>query len=237
MKTIFTLANKELRDFFASPIAYIFIAVFLVISLGLFFSGVFLVGQTSLRIFFGWLPVLFIVFLPSVTMGKWAEEQQTGTFEILMTLPAKDWQIILGKLFACLVFLFIVLLLTVPMALVMATLGDLDMGKVIGGYFGIFLLGSSYLALGLFISSITKNQIIAFLITVSVLFFIYILAEPIVTSYLPSSVIPLFQFMSFNQHFMSLSRGVLDSRDVIYFVSTVGLFVYFNMVSLQMRRQ
>lgn len=236
MNTIFTLTKKEFRDFFGSPIAYVFITVFLLLSFSIYFSGVFLIGETSLRIFFGWLPVLFVVFLPAVTMAKWSEEKKTGTYEILMTLPASDWQVILGKLFACILFLFVVLLLTLPLVFVMKSLGDLDMGKVMGGYLGIFLLGSSYLALGLFISSLTKNQIIAFLITVATLFLFYLIAEPIVTSYLPGSVIPTVQFLSFNRHFLSMSRGVVDSRDVIYFLSTAGFFVYLNMVSLQRRK-
>lgn len=236
MKTILTLTKKELRDFFASPIAYVFITVFLLLSFGLYFSGVFLVGETSLRIFFNWLPILLIVFLPAVTMSKWSEEKKTGTYEVLMTLPAQDWQIILGKFFSCVVFLFIVLLLTVPLPLVMAGLGDLDTGKVLGGYGGIFLLGCGYLALGLFVSSLTKNQIIAFIVTVAILFFMYIMAEPIVTSYLPASVIPYVQFMSFNRHFLSMARGVVDSRDVIYFLSAAGFLVYLNLVSLQRRK-
>lgn len=169
-------------------------------------------------------------------MSKWAEEKKTGTYEILMTLPARDWQIIMGKYLSCVIFLFTVLLLTVPLAFVMSRLGDLDMGMVLGGYVGIFLLGCSYLALGLFISSLTKNQIIAFIVTVAVLFLGFIIAEPIITSYLPRSAIPVFHFLSFNRHFMAMARGVIDSRDVIYFLSTAGLFIYLNMVSLQRRR-
>lgn len=235
MNAICTLAKKELRDFFASPIAYVFIAVFLFLSYWLFFSSVFLVGETSLRAFFAWLPILFIIFLPSLTMGKWSDERKTGTIEILMTLPASDWQLILGKLFACVGFLFIVLLLTLPLPIVMSSLGDLDTGSVWGSYFGIFLLGVSYLSFGLFISSITRSQIVSFLITVLLLFFFYILSEPLVTSYLPKLLIPLVQYLSFNYHFQSMARGVIDSRDVVYFLTATLLFVYLNRVSLAMR--
>lgn len=236
MNTIFTLAKKELRDLFASPIAYVFIAVFLFLSFWLFFAGVFLVGQTTLRGFFSWLPILFVIFLPSITMGKWSDEKKSGTLEILMTLPASDWQFILGKFLSVVLFLLIVLALTFPLPIVISSLGDLDMGPVFGSYFGIFLLGSSYLALGLFISSLTRNQVISFLITVLVLFLFYILAEPLATNYIPSFMIPVFQYMSFNQHYESMARGVLDSRDVIYFLSTTVLFIYFNRLSLGMRK-
>jgi ABC-2 type transport system permease protein len=233
---IFVLAKKELRDFFASPIAYVFIGVFLFLSFWLYFSSVFLVGEAHLRVFFSWIPLLFVVLLPSVTMGKWAEEQKTGTLEILMTLPATDWQIIIAKLTACIGFLAVVLVLTMPLPIVFSFLGDVDFGPVWGSYFGLFLLGMSYMALGLFISSLTQNQIVAFLISVVVLFLFYIIAEPIVLSYMPKMMIPFVEFVSFNHHYESLARGVIDSRDIIYFVSAAGFFVYLNHMSLQMRK-
>jgi ABC-2 type transport system permease protein len=236
MKQIFTLGAKEFRDYFSSPIAYVFIAVFLSLSFWLYFSQIFLYGQNTLRPFFDWLPVLFVVFLPSVTMGKWADEKKTGTLEILLTMPVGDWQLVLGKWFSCLAFLASILCLTLPLPIVFSRLGDLDWGSVVGSYVGIFLLGASYLAFGLFVSSLTKNQIVAFLVTVLALFLFFILGEPIVTSHLPASFVPMLQFLSFNFHFDSLSRGVIDSRDVIYYVSTMGLFLYLNGISLQMRK-
>lgn len=236
MKPVLTLAFKEFRHFFSSPIAYVFISVFLLIGFGLYFGSVFLVGETSLRIFFTWLPVLFIVLLPAVTMGMWAEEKKSGTFELLMTLPVPDWQVVLGKFLAGKLFLLVVTMLTLPLALVMAGLGDLDIGKSACGFLGAFLVGLSYLALGLFVSSLVKNQIVAFLVTVSALFLFYIIAEPIVTSHLPVFMIPILQSISFNQHYASMARGVIDSRDIIYFLSTVTLFLYLNVVSLKQRK-
>lgn len=236
MNPILTLAKKELRELFASPIAYVFIAVFLFLSFWLYFSNIFLIGEATIRPFFAWTPVLFIVFLPSVTMGKWAEERKSGTFELLMTLPAEDWQLVAGKLLSALFFLAIVLAFTLPLPLTMSGLGGLDAGQVFASYLGIFLLGMSYLALGLFISSLTQNQIVAFLVTTLVLFLLYVLAEPIVTNYLPRSVVPVVQFMSFSTHFESMARGVIDSRDLVYFFSMTGLFAYLNLVSLNMRK-
>lgn len=236
MKKVITLTKKELRDFFGSPIAYVFITVFLALAFGLYFSDVFLVGEASLRVFFSWLPVLFIVFLPAVTMGRWSDEKKSGTYEILMTLPVRAWQVILGKYLACAVFLLITLLLTTPLAVVIAALGDLDWGMTLAGYAGIFFLGLSYLALGLFFSSLTKNQIVAFIVSVAVLFLFYIIAEPIVTSHLPHGMVPVFHFLSFSRHFASMARGVVDSRDVIYFVSTAVLFLYCNRISIAVRK-
>ncbi|OVE80875.1 hypothetical protein BVY03_05285 [bacterium K02(2017)] len=236
MKTIFTLAKKELYANFSSPIAYVFLAVFLFVSFWLYFSGVFLVGQASLRIFFGWIPLLYIILLPSVTMGIWAEERKTGSFELLLTMPVSHLKIILGKYLATISFLFILLLCTTPLVAVMSFLGELDMGMIIGAYLGLFLLGVSYLALGLFVSSLTKNQIVAFIVSVLVLFLFYVVAEPLVTSYLPNHFIPFFQFLSFNYHFTSMARGVIDTRDLIYFLSTVFLFLYLNVVSLSLRK-
>ncbi|MBF0107050.1 MAG: ABC transporter permease subunit [Deltaproteobacteria bacterium] len=236
MKTAITLAFKELRDYFASPIAYVFISVFLCLSFWLFFSGVFLVGETSLRGFFGWLPLLFIILLPSITMGMWAEEKKSGTIELLLTLPARTGEIIIGKYLATVIFLTLVLLLTLPLVFIMEGLGDLDSGVVMGAYLGTFFLALSYLALGLFISSITKNQIVAFIITVLVLFLFYVIAEPLVTSYVPQALIPVLQFMSFNQHFAALSRGVVDTRDILFFMSAIFLFLYLNAVTLSLRK-
>lgn len=236
MNPIFTLAKKELRELFASPIAYVFIAVFLFLSFWLYFSNIFLIGEATIRPFFAWTPVLFIVFLPSVTMGKWAEERKSGTLELIATLPVEDWQLVAGKLLSTLFFLAIVLAFTLPLPLTVSGLGELDSGQVIGSYLGIFLLGASYLALGLFISSLTQNQIVAFLVTTLVLFLLFVLAEPIVTNYLPRAVVPAVQFMSFSSHFESMARGVLDSRDVVYFFSMTGLFAYLNLVSLNMRK-
>ncbi len=236
MNSIFSLAKKELRDAFTSPIAYVFITVFLILSFWFYFSAAFVVGEASLRIFFGWLPVFLILLLPAVPMGKWAEEKKSGTFELLMTLPARAWQIVTAKLLACSLFLIIVLLFTTPLVFVMGQLGTLDRGEILGGYLGIFLLGVSYLSLGLWISSLTKNQIIAFITTVLVLFVLYILAEPLVSSYLPGSVVAVLQAMSFSYHYTALARGVVDLRDVVFFLSTTFLFVYLNQVSLAVRR-
>ncbi len=236
IKVITTLSKKELKDMFSAPIAYVFIVAFLFLVFWLFFTNVFVVGEASLRPFFAWMPLLFTIFLPSLTMGKWSEEKRLGTQELLFTLPAHESSLVIGKLFSCLAFLFIVLLLTLPLPILMSTLGDLDIGIVITSYLGAFLLGACYITIGLWISSLTQSQIVSFIITVLLLFFLFIIGEPVITSYLPKKIVPVFQFLSYSKHFESFARGVIDSRSLVYFLSSGVLFVSLNIFALNSRK-
>lgn len=239
MLPIITLTKKELRDLFASPIAYVFITLFLFVAFWLYFyspSNIFTLNQIDVRDFFSWFPFLFVFFLPALTMRLWADEKRNGTFELLMTMPASDVQIIIGKLLSTVVFLLVVLLLTLPLCITLAWLGNVDWGQIVACYLGVLVLGTAYLALGLFISSLTRDQIIAYLVTVVVLFLFYALAGPFVIAYLPESLVPVVQYLSFNTHFESMARGVMDIRDVIYFISATGLFIYANYLSLAARK-
>jgi len=165
LKTIYILFKKELMHYFNSPIAYIFIAVFLIVGNWLYFNSFFLVGQASMRQYFLLLPWIFLFLCPAVTMRLWAEEKKSGTVEFLMTLPITDWQVVLGKFFGSLIFIFISLLLSFSIPVSLYFIGNLDFGPIIGSYLGALFLSGSYLALGIFISSLTKNQIIAFLLS------------------------------------------------------------------------
>lgn len=236
MNKTLTLAKKELHELFATPIAYVFLCVFLFLSYWMFFSGIFLIGQATMRPFFDWMPILFIVFLPAITMGRWSEEYRSGTIELLLTLPVKTRQLVLAKFFAAFGFLCITLVFTLPLVLTLFWLGDLDPGPVWGSYAGTLLLAMSYIAFGLFVSSLTRNQIIAFILSVLALFLFFILAEPIVTNVMPKVLIPVVQFMSFNFHFEPLSRGVISLKNVFYFVSTAFIFLYMSSLSLDFRR-
>ena len=221
-----TLAKRELKDLFNSPNAYIFLVSFLALSFWMYFSNIFLLEQTTLQPYFSWIPILFIVFVPALTMGSFAEEIKQGTIEILYTLPISDWQIVLGKFLSLVTFLGISLLMTLPLPFVMSSIGDLDLGPVISGYTGAFLLGTSYLAVGLFISALTRNQIIAFLVSTVTLFLMFILSEPIVTNSISTTTLPIIQFLSFNSHFQSLQSGILDFTDVFFFLSITTFFLY-----------
>lgn len=236
MNTILTIAKKEFKETFFSPIAYVFISVFLFMSYWIFFSNFFIQGQASLRQLFNFVPILFLIFLPSTTMGRWSEEKKSGTLETLFTLPVKDFEVVLGKFLAVFLFMCISILLTVPAAITASIIGDLDWGVVAGGYLGLIFLGASYLSIGLFISSLTENQIVAFIVSVVFLFLMYFLGAQIVLNYMPDFLASFLSFVSLHYHFESIARGVIDSRDVLYYLSMTGFFIYLNVLSLERRQ-
>jgi len=228
--------KRELRSYFNSPIAYIFIVVFLLLASWLFFRGYFLYGQADLRPFFTLLPWMFLFFVPAISMRLWAEERKLGTAELLLTLPVRDEGVILGKYLAGLTLLAITVLLEFPLVLLTAYLGDLDPGPVIGGFVGSLFLGGAYLAIGVFLSSITDNQIVAFILGVVVCFALFIVGESIVLITAPSSIAPLLRNLGLGAHFQSMGRGVIDSRDVIYYLSVIAFFLHLNRLALAGRR-
>ncbi len=236
MKNTGPIFKRELGSYFNSPIAYIFITVFLGLSGWLFFKGFFVVGEASLRMFFGMLPWIFLFFIPAVTMRLWAEEKKSGTMELLMTLPVTDTEAVLGKYLASLSFLVLSLVLSFIIPVFVALLGDPDPGQIVGGYLGAVLMGGAFLAIGLFISSLTENQIVAFIISVVVIFGLFILGEDFVLFGLPDRLVPVFSFIGLGGHYDSISRGVIDSRDVVYYLSIIVFFLYLNVKSIENRK-
>lgn len=236
MANVMGIFKRELRSYFNSPIAYIFMVVFLLLSSWLFFRGFFLYGQADLRPFFSLLPWIFLFFVPAVSMRLWAEERKMGTLELLMTLPVRDWEVILGKFLAGLTLIVLTVLLQFPLVVVISILGDIDMGPVIGGFLGSVFLGGAYLAIGLFVSSLTENQIVAFILGVVVCFALFIVGESMVLFAAPKALAPFLRFLGLGAHFESIGRGVIDSRDVIYYLSVIGFFLFLNRVSLAGRR-
>ncbi len=236
MKNISIIFWKEFKSFFSSPVAYIFIISFLVVTTWLFFRTFFLMNQSSLRPFFAILPWVFLFLAPAITMRSWAEEKKLGTLEILMTLPVKEWEIIVGKFLAGFVFLVVTMLLTFPLPLTVMIIGSPDMGPIWGGYLGAFLLGGAYLAIGLFASSLTENQIIAFIVAIIICFGMLIVGENFVLFNAPNALVPVLSFLGLGAHFQSIGRGVIDSRDILYYVSVVGFFLYLNQLSLESRK-
>lgn len=236
MKNIGTIFRKEFRSYFSSPIAYIFIISFLVVTSWLFFRTFFLVNQASLRSFFALLPWVFLFLAPAVTMRAWAEERKLGTIEILMTLPVRQSEVILGKFLAGFVFLSLTMLLTFPLPVTVLVLGNPDMGPIWGGYVGACLLGGAYLAIGLFASSLSENQIVAFIVAIMLCFVLLIVGESFVLFNVPHALVPVLSFLGLGAHFQSIGRGVLDSRDIIYYVSVIGFFLFLNQLSLESRK-
>lgn len=236
MSHILPIFKKELRSYFNSPIAYIFLTVFLVLSSWLFFRTYFLVNQASMRVFFDLLPWIFLFLVPALTMRLWAEEKKAGTIEVLMTLPIKDYEVVLGKFLASWVFLLIALVLTFILPIIVSATGDPDIGVIMASYIGSLLIGGAFLSIGLYISSLTNNQIIAFIISVAMAFLALIVGSNFVTYSVPSFIAAIFEYLGMANHFDSISRGVIDSRDLMYYLSIIVIFLYLNVRALQARR-
>jgi len=235
IKTIYILFKKELMSYFNSPIAYIFIGVFLVVGNWLFFKNFFLIGQASMRPYFDLLPWIFLFLSPAITMRLWAEEKKSGTIEFLLTLPVTDWQVVLAKFFGSLAFVFACLILTVTLPITVANLGNIDWGPVIGGYIGTLFLGGAYLALGLFISSLTKNQIIAFVLGLVTCFAAFMVGADFVLYGAPQFLVPYMKFLGLGSHFFNIAKGVIDSKDIIYYLSFIFIFLWLNAKTIESR--
>lgn len=225
------ITKRELGAYFSSPIAYIVIAVYLLVSGWFFFSTFFIVGQASMRNFFSLAPFIFAFIIPAVTMRLFAEEFSTGTYEILYTMPVTRGNIILGKFCASLIFVIIMLIPTLIYAFTICFMGDLDWGPVIGGYLGCVLLGAGFAAIGLFASSVTRNQIVAFIVG-CVLCYVLVLLDNILFA-LPNSIVNLVSYIGAISHFNNIARGIIDTRDIIYFVSICFIGLYAAYVSLK----
>jgi len=236
MNNIYAIFKKEFKSYFNSPIAYIFITAFLVFSGWLFFRGFFLIGEATMRPFFSILPWEFLFFVPAVTMRLWAEEKKLGTIELLMTFPLNDYEIVMGKFLAAFLFLTITVLLTFPLPATLFYLNHPDVGPIVGGYMGALLMGAAYLSIGLFISSLTENQIIAFIISIFTCFALFIIGEQIVITALPGWLAGIFSFLGLGAHFESIGLGVIDSRDLIYYLSVIIFFLFLNIRSVESRK-
>ncbi len=234
MSGALTVFKKELRGFFFSPIAYIVITTFLLLSGWFFFSTFFLYNQAELRNFFSQLPIIFAFIVPAVTMRLFAEELNSGSFELLSTLPITSSGIVIGKFMAALVFITLMLLPTIAYAFSVSLLGDLDWGPVFGGYCGALLLAGAYAGIGLFASSLTKNQIVAFIIGMAICFLLTILDRMLF--FVPESLLAVFAYLGSTTHFQNISRGIIDTRDLLYFLSIVFLSLYATTVVLKEKR-
>lgn len=235
VKVTYQLFKKELLSYFNSPIAYIFIAVFLISSNWLFFNSFFVMEQATLRPFFAMMPWIFLFLAPAITMRLWSEEKKSRTIEFLLTLPVTNFQVVIAKFTSALFFVIITLALTLVLPISVSSLGNLDMGPVIGGYIGGLFLAGSYLSLGLFISSLTKNQIIAFILGIAACFTVFIIGADFVLMKAPSSLAPIMGFIGLGSHFDSIAKGVIDSKDIIYYLSFISLFLWLNVRVVEKR--
>ena len=242
MNVIGALFRRELQSYFATPVAYVFIVIFLVLMgtftfyLGNFYER----GQADLGPFFIFHPWLYLLLVPAIAMRLWAEERKTGSIELLMTLPITPWQAVLGKYLAAWAFTGVALLLTFPIWITVNYLGDPDNGAIVAAYIGSFLMAGGFLAIGACLSATTRNQVIAFVITVVVCFVFLVSGFPMVldffTSWAPQILVDGIASLSFLTHFESISKGVIDLRDLIYFSFLILAFLYANTIVLRWRQ-
>jgi ABC-2 type transport system permease protein len=231
MGQVINIFKKEFASYFVSPIAYIVMSVFLVVTGWFFFSTFFLHNQANLRNFFGLLPITLTFVIPAITMKLFSEELNVGSYEVLLTLPVTFVDVVLGKFLAALVFVATMLLPTLAYPLTVSFLGQLDWGPVAGGYIGALLLSAAFCGVGLFASSLTRNQIVAFIIAMAICFSLTIIDKMLF--FLPQSLLGLLEYLGADFHFENISKGVIDSRDIVYFLSLTFASLYGAHLTMQ----
>lgn len=242
MKSLWIIARRELVGYFTSPVAYVFLVIFLLLAGFLTFTaGAFFErGEASLASFFGWHPWLYLVLVPAIGMRLWSEERRAGTIELLLTLPVTTWQAIAGKFLASWLFLALALALTFPVVLTVNLLGEPDNGAVFAGYVGSFLLAGAYLAITSMTSAMTRNQVIAFILAVVLCLFLILAGFNPVTDLLvrwaSPAVVDTVAAFSVVTHFDGFQKGVLDSRDLVFFLSVIGFSLFVTGVIIRSHR-
>ncbi len=242
MNLLWPVFAREFRSYFATPLAFVFIVIFLfamgafTFYVGHFYDN----GVADLSVFFGYHPWLYLFLVPALAMRLWAEERRSGTMELLLTLPVPLWVTVLGKFLAAWAFTGLALLLTFPIWLTVNYLGHPDNGVILASYIGSFLMAGAYLSIGACVSSATSNQVIAFIISVVVCFLFTISGAPLVLDafrgWAPLPLVEAISSFSFLTHFSAITAGVIDLRDVVFFFSLIGLFLYANMLIVDLRK-
>ena len=224
MKQAVHIFKKEFRTYFVSPIAYIVISIFLLVTGWFFFTTFFLYNQANLRNFFSLLPIIFSFVVPAVTMRLFSEELNVGSYEILLTMPVTFLDVVVGKFLSAVAFIAVMIAPTLSYPITVSFLGELDWGPVAGGYLGAVLLGASFSAIGLFASSLTRNQIIAFIISMAICFSLVLVDKMLF--FLPQTLLGILSYLGADAHFQNISKGVIDSRDALYFLSVCFAGLY-----------
>ncbi|MCE7901780.1 MAG: ABC transporter permease [Gammaproteobacteria bacterium PRO9] len=242
MGAIRTIAGRELRSYFATPLAYVFIVIFLALA-GLFtfyLGGFYERGQADLEPFFNYHPWLYLFLVPAIAMRLWAEERKSGSIELLMTLPVTPWQAVLGKYLAAWLFILVALVLTFPIWITVNYLGDPDNGVILATYLGSLLMAGAFLAIGSCISAANRNQVVAFIITVVICFLFMLAGFPLVMNFfsgwLPGRLLDAVASLSFLTHYAAISKGMLDIRDVLYFVLVIAVWLGATTIVLDLKK-
>jgi len=242
MNLIKILATRELRAYFATPLAYVFLVIFLVLTgwFTFYMGGFYERGQADLAPFFNFHPWLYLFLVPAIAMRLWAEERKSGSIELLMTLPVTMAQAVLGKFLAAWCFIAISLALTFPIWITVNYLGDPDNGIILAAYIGSLLMAGAFLAIGACISAANKNQVVAFIITLVICFAFLLSGFPGVLDFFsgwtPQFIVDAVAELSFLTHFNSISKGVLDLRDVLYFLLVISVWLYANAIVLDLNK-
>jgi ABC-2 type transport system permease protein len=242
MRSTLTIFRRELASYFATPLAYVFIVIFLVMAgvLAFFVGNFFDRGQADLQPFFTFHPRLYLVLIPALAMRLWAEERRSGTIELFLTLPISMGAAVLGKFLASWVFAGIALALTFPFWITVNVLGQPDNGVILASYIGSFLMAGAFLSIGAALSALTKSQVIAFVITAAVCFLFTVSGSSVVLGFLdgwaPQAVLHGVASFSFLDHFNAIIRGVIDLRDAVFFISVIALFLFANAVIIDLKK-
>jgi ABC-2 type transport system permease protein len=242
MRAILTIAKRELVAYFTSPVAYVFLVIFLLLTgfftftAGNFFER----GEASLAAFFGWHPWVYLMLVPAVGMRVWAEERRSGTLELLLTMPVAPWQAIVAKFLASWIFLAVALVLTFPAVVTVNLLGEPDNGVIVAGYLGSLLLAGAYLAISCMTSAMTRNQVVAFIVSVVLCLFLVLAGfnpvTDLMTRWASPAVVDTVAAFSVVTHYDGFQRGVIDSRDLIFFLSVIGFALFATGVVIRSHR-
>lgn len=240
MRNSWIIASKEFRTFFRTPIGYVFLMLFVLVTGWFFFymgrETFFRRGIVDMRGFFGPLPIVFLFFIPAITMRMWSEEKKQGTLEVLLTFPVREFEVVFGKFLAGLGLLIVSLAMTFPIPVILSLIGDPDPGPIWCGYAGSLFLGAAYLALGLCASSLTENQIISLLFAIMLCFVFSFWGIFSIQGILPAGMEGFLSDLSLYTHFESIQRGVIDSRDIVYYFSMILFLLFVNVLLIRRRR-
>jgi ABC-2 type transport system permease protein len=242
MDAIRIIARRELAGYFATPLAYVFIVIFLALTgaFTFYLGGFYERGQADLAPFFNFHPWLYLFLVPAISMRLWSEERKSGSIELLMTLPVTMWQAVLGKFLAAWAFTAVALALTFPIWITVNYLGSPDNGVIVAGYLGSLLMAGAFLAIGSCISAANRNQVIAFIVTVAICFVFLLAGFPLVLDFFsgwaPQAVVDTIAGLSFLTHFASISKGVLDLRDILYFLLVIGTWLYATAIVIDLKK-
>lgn len=239
MRNCLIIAAKEFKAYFRTPIAYVFMTVFLIV-MGWFFFWVgnppfFKRDHVDMSGFFFYIPYVFLFFVPAISMRMWSEEKKLGTIEILLTMPIREGEVVVGKFLAGFGLLFVSLVATLPIAAILSYVGEPDYGPIWGGYISCLFLGGAYLAIGLFASGLNDNQIVAFILGLVMCFVLFLIGILPYQGILPG-LVSILEYLSLSYHFESIKRGLLDSRDVVYYLSIIVFFLYLNTRTVTRRK-